>query len=101
MIHGEDLPAVNACLNSLSAILVVGGYVAVRNRRIPLHKALMLAAVVVSAIFLASYLSSSAACQDGHACALFGTVSPTPRIAHARSICHNIFAMRSFIVPLS
>lgn len=56
MIHGEDLPAVNACLNSLSAVLVIVGYVAIRSRRITLHKALMLAAVVVSAIFLASYL---------------------------------------------
>jgi uncharacterized membrane protein YozB (DUF420 family) len=56
MIQGEDLPAVNACLNSLSAILVLVGYVAIRARQITLHKVLMLSAVVVSAIFLASYL---------------------------------------------
>lgn len=56
MIQGEDLPAVNACLNTLSAVLVLAGYVAIRARAITLHKALMLTAVVVSALFLGSYL---------------------------------------------
>lgn len=58
MIRGEDLPALNACLNSLSAILVALGYLAIRAKqpRVTQHKVLMLSAVGVSAAFLASYL---------------------------------------------
>jgi protein SCO1/2 len=50
------LPAVNAMLNGLSALMLTVGYLAIRRRRIALHKACMLAALSVSAVFLASYL---------------------------------------------
>lgn len=56
MIGPEDLPSVNAVLNSTSAVLLVVGYAAIRGRRIALHKACMLTALGVSAVFLASYL---------------------------------------------
>lgn len=56
MIQPDDLPAVNAVLNSLSALLVTLGWLAIKQRRVALHKACMLAAVAVSAIFLSSYL---------------------------------------------
>lgn len=52
----QDLPTVNAILNGTSAILVVAGYVAIRGKRVGLHKVCMLTALVVSALFLASYL---------------------------------------------
>jgi uncharacterized membrane protein YozB (DUF420 family) len=50
------LPAVNAVLNGTSAGLLVLGYVAIKGRRITTHKACMLAALAVSALFLTSYL---------------------------------------------
>lgn len=53
----ETLPLVNAILNSIAATLIVTGYVLIRNRKIAAHKACMLSAVVVSALFLASYLT--------------------------------------------
>lgn len=56
MIQPEDLPAVNAVLNSSSALLVSAGYMAIKKGQVRLHKVCMLAAVAVSAIFLASYL---------------------------------------------
>ncbi len=56
MIGPEDLPTVNAVLNSISAILVLIGYAFICRRRVTLHKACMLSALVVSAVFLASYL---------------------------------------------
>ena len=49
-------PELNASLNGLSGLLLVVGYLAVRRRLIPLHKACMLTALAVSAVFLASYL---------------------------------------------
>ena len=56
MIGPGDLPAVNAALNATSAVLVVTGYAAIRCRRVRLHMTCMLSALVVSAVFLASYL---------------------------------------------
>jgi uncharacterized membrane protein YozB (DUF420 family) len=50
------LPTVNALLNGTCAVLLVAGYAAVRRRRITAHRACMLAALAVSALFLASYL---------------------------------------------
>jgi uncharacterized membrane protein YozB (DUF420 family) len=55
-MSGDDLPTVNAVLNSTSAVLLIAGYIAVRSRRISLHKTCMLTALVVSAAFLTSYL---------------------------------------------
>jgi putative membrane protein len=50
------LPAVNAVLNGTSAALLVLGYLAIKGRRITSHKACMLSALAVSALFLTSYL---------------------------------------------
>lgn len=52
----SDLPAVNALLNSISAILIVTGYVFIRRGEIKSHRACMLAAIFTSALFLISYL---------------------------------------------
>lgn len=51
-----DFPALNAALNCLSAVLIILGYAAIRNRAIAIHKSCMLTAVATSALFLASYL---------------------------------------------
>jgi uncharacterized membrane protein YozB (DUF420 family) len=51
-----NLPLLNAILNATSAVLLSSGYVAIRRRRITVHKACMIAACVTSALFLTSYL---------------------------------------------
>ena len=56
MISVSQLPAVNAALNSLSAILLVSGYLFIKSRNIRVHKACMLSAFGSSILFLASYL---------------------------------------------
>jgi len=48
--------ALNASLNGVSAILLAGGYAAIRSGKIAVHKALMISAFAVSSVFLASYL---------------------------------------------
>jgi putative membrane protein len=48
--------ALNASLNGTSAVLLAGGYAAIRSGKIAVHKAFMLSAFVVSSIFLISYL---------------------------------------------
>ena len=51
-----DLPAVNATLNAVSAILLTAGYLLIRQRRITEHRRIMLAAFATSTMFLVSYL---------------------------------------------
>ena len=51
-----DLPAVNAVLNSICAVLLVAGWVLIRRGRITQHRAVMIAAFSTSCVFLASYL---------------------------------------------
>jgi len=54
------LPAVNACLNAVAAVLLVRGRRLARARRIDEHRRVMLAAFAVSAVFLACYLAHKA-----------------------------------------
>ena len=51
-----ELPAVNATLNGISAILLTTGYLLIRRGHVILHKRCMLAALVSSALFLTSYV---------------------------------------------
>src|SRR5260370_22900735 len=50
------LPALNAALNATCAALLVAGWLAIRRRRVAMHRACMLAACVASALFLVSYV---------------------------------------------
>ena len=52
----SDLPAVNATLNALAAILLTTGYVLIRRGHRALHKCCMLAALTTSGLFLVSYI---------------------------------------------
>ena len=52
----EAFPAINASLNTATAILLVLGYTLIRQRAITAHTVAMLTATLTSAIFLACYL---------------------------------------------
>ncbi|MBS1108229.1 MAG: hypothetical protein H6Q88_221 [Anaeromyxobacteraceae bacterium] len=54
---GEILPPVNAVMNATSAILVFLGWRAIRAGDRTRHRALMLSALGVSALFLVGYLT--------------------------------------------
>lgn len=53
----RDLPALNAGLNALSAVLLLTGWILVRRRRLTAHRRVMLAALASSTLFLISYLT--------------------------------------------
>jgi putative membrane protein len=53
----QQLPLLNASLNGLATLLIVGGLAAIKTKREKLHRVLMVGAIVVSAAFLASYLT--------------------------------------------
>ena len=51
------LPHVNACLNGTSAVLLITGYTFIRSRNVAAHRTCQIAALAVSILFLASYLT--------------------------------------------
>ena len=52
----SDLPLVNASLNGIATVLLLVGYVCIRQRRIAAHRAAMVSAFATSVLFLISYL---------------------------------------------
>jgi putative membrane protein len=51
------LPHVNAALNGVACALLIAGRVQISRKRIEAHRQAMLAALAVSALFLASYVT--------------------------------------------
>lgn len=51
-----DLPALNATLNSITAVLLVIGFIFIKRKNIQAHKKVMLLALATSLLFLTSYL---------------------------------------------
>jgi len=57
MLTVSDLPALNATLNAISFVLLLTGWILIRQRRITQHRRVMIAAFIVSSLFLVSYLT--------------------------------------------
>jgi uncharacterized membrane protein YozB (DUF420 family) len=56
-VEVTSLPTVNAALNATAALLLVVGYFFIRRGMVRQHRACMIAAFIVSTLFLASYLT--------------------------------------------
>ena len=52
----HDLPAVNAALNGAAALLLTTGWLMIRRGHVRRHRACMLSALLVSTLFLVSYV---------------------------------------------
>ena len=52
----SDLPALNACLNGASTVLLLAGFIFIKRKNEAAHRNCMVAALVTSSLFLASYL---------------------------------------------
>lgn len=89
------LPTVNAALNATSAVLLIGGVLSIRAKRIPRHAAFMVGALGVSALFLISYLTYHA--QVGSV--RFHAAGPVRPVYFTILITHTILAVA--IVPLA
>ena len=55
---GAYLPAANACFNALCACCLIAGFVNIKRGNRERHMRCMLAALVFSVLFLASYIPS-------------------------------------------
>ena len=56
MIGIADLATLNAGLNATAAVLIGSGFYFIKQKNIPAHRMCMIAAMVVSTLFLTSYL---------------------------------------------
>lgn len=52
-----DLPAINACFNTISTILLTAGYILIKRGQRTAHRNCMIGALVSSTLFLAGYLT--------------------------------------------
>lgn len=83
-----DLPALNATLNAISAVLLLCGLWAIRGGRKALHRKFMIGALAASAIFLVTYLWYHAL----HGSTLFLREGPVRMVYFAILISHIILA---------
>lgn len=60
------LPSINAILNGLAGVLLVVGVVFIKSKNVVAHKRCMLAAFVVSTIFLVSYVIDKSIKRGAH-----------------------------------
>jgi putative membrane protein len=90
----SDLPAVNATLNGLSAVLLLAGYYFIRRKNKAAHSRCMIAAFVTSVIFLICYLTYHAKAGATH----FRNPSWFRPIYLTLLLTHTILAVT--IVPL-
>jgi uncharacterized membrane protein YozB (DUF420 family) len=90
----SDLPALNATLNATSAVLLTTGWILIRRGRIAQHRAVMIAAVCTSVLFLISYLVYHA--QVGSV--RFTKQGPIRAVYFTILVTHTVLA--AAIVPL-
>jgi len=89
------VPTINAILNGTSAILLVTGFLCIRARWVTAHRNCMLGALIVSTLFLISYLAYHAKVGSVHFTGI-GWMRP---LYFAILITHTILAV--IIVPLA
>ena len=89
------MPAVNACFNATAASLLLAGWVAIKTKRVELHRYFMVSAFVASALFLVGYLAYHAV----HGDTKFGGVGMLRTIYLTILVSHVLLS--TVIVPLA
>lgn len=105
----QDIPALNAALNALATVLMTAGFVFIRQARlapddtakaaaISRHRASMISAGAVSAVFLIGYVAHKILVRGVHT--PFGGTGAIATVYYAMLISHIILAMAiGFLVP--
>jgi len=90
------LPAINAGINTIVSLLLVLGLILIKQRKIELHRKVMIAAFFFSAIFLVNYIVFHIASPSTYFCA----ESPVSKGVYYFVLFSHI-ALSIFIVPLA
>lgn len=87
----QDIPALNATLNGTATLLITIGFVLVKRGRPDLHRRVMTAAMVVSAVFLISYVAHKVMIRGVHT--PFGGTGWIRSVYYAMLLSHIVLAM--------
>jgi putative membrane protein len=94
----QDIPALNAALNGLATLLMTAGFVFILRKNIAAHRACMLSAGAVSAVFLIGYVTHKALVRGVHT--PFGGEGAIRNVYYAMLISHIILAIAiAYLVP--
>jgi putative membrane protein len=93
----SDLPAVNATLNGISAVLLTCGFLFIRRGRVTAHRNCMISAFAVSCVFLVTYVAHKILVKGVHT--QFGGEGAVRTVYYLVLLSHVVLAMA--IVPLA
>jgi putative membrane protein len=95
----SDIPTLNAALNATATVLITLGFIFIKQGKREIHRACMLTAGVVSALFLVGYVTHKILIHGVHT--PFGGESPTLRAFYFTMLTtHIILAMAiAYLVP--
>ena len=66
---GEEvylLPMINAMINGTTSVVLIAAFIAIRSKNIKLHKQLMITALILSVLFLLSYITYHSLTESTH-----------------------------------
>ena len=95
----HDIPTLNAALNATATVLITIGFILIKQGRREAHRATMLTAGVVSAVFLVGYVTHKILMHGIHT--PFGGENPVLRVFYyTMLISHIILAISiAYLVP--
>ena len=94
----QDIPALNAALNGLSTLFLTAGFFFILRKNVPAHRACMLSAGAVSAIFLIGYVTHKILVRGVHT--PFGGEGSIRTVYYVLLLTHIILAIAiAFLVP--
>lgn len=97
-MHIHDIPAINAALNGLATVLLTLGFILIKCGRREAHRKVMMAACLVSMVFLVGYVGHKALVRGVHT--PFGGEGAIRTIYFVMLITHIILAIAiAWLVP--
>ncbi len=95
----HDIPTLNAALNATATVLILAGFVLIKRGQRDAHRATMLTAGVVSALFLVGYVTHKVLMRGIHT--PFGGESPALRaFYYTMLLTHIVLAIAiAYLVP--
>jgi len=94
----QDIPALNAALNALATMLMTAGFIFIKRGRRDAHRAAMLSAGVVSAVFLVGYVAHKILVRGVHT--PFGGEGAIRAVYYVMLLSHIVLAIAiAWLVP--
>lgn len=98
MLEVHDIPPLNAALNATATVLMTAGFLFIRKKRIAAHRACMLSAGLVSAVFLVGYVAHKIMVRGVHT--PFGGEGWIRGVYYAMLMTHILLAIAiAWLVP--